>query len=217
MLPRNPVAKPDREPAGFLGNVVRLPLPEPQAGQTNCVRGESQRIHDLVFDRYAPDVERILYRILGPDSELADLLHDVLIVAITSIDSLRDEGKVRSWLVGIAVHKARKLIRRRKVRKLIKFVAPSELPDYEAATATAEVSDALRETYRVLAQLPTDDRIAFSLRQIDGMELSSIAQVTRVSVATVKRRVSRAQRMFVSLARQNDTLAEWLERGTLEP
>ncbi len=218
MSPRHPVAKPNRSPAAVLGNVVRLRLPELEAsGPALILRGDSQRARDLVFDRYAADLERILYRILGPDSEITDLLHDVLIVAMTSIDSLRDDSAVRSWLTGIAVHKARRLIRHRKVRRLVKFVAPSELPDYEAATATAEVSDALRETYRVLAQLPTDDRIAFALRQIDGMELSSIANVTRVSLATVKRRLSRAQRTFVALARNNDTLAEWVQRGTLDP
>jgi len=98
---------------------------------------------------------------------------------------------------------------------LVRLVAPHELHDYEAASATAEVSEALRQTYRVLAQLPTDERIAFTLRQIDGMELLAIAEQTRVSLATVKRRVARAQKTFVTLARQNETLAEWLEPGTV--
>jgi RNA polymerase sigma-70 factor, ECF subfamily len=167
----------------------------------------------MLFDRYATDVERVLCRILGPDSEIDDLLHEVFIVAMTSIDTLRDAGRLRSWITGIAVHKARKLIRRRKIRKLVRLVAPHELFDYEAASPSAEVSEALRQTYRVLAQLPTDERIAFTLRQIDGMELLAIAEQTRVSLATVKRRVARAQKNFVTLARQNETLAEWLEPG----
>lgn len=202
-------------PGAFESRVVRLPLPESDAALVSHLRTDPGSARAMLFDRYAADVERVLCRILGPDSEIDDLLHEVFIVAITSIDTLRDAGRLRSWMIGIAVHKARKLIRQRKIRRLVRLVAPHELHDYEAASATAEVSEALRQTYRVLAQLPTDERIAFTLRQIDGMELLAIAEQTRVSLATVKRRVARAQKTFVTLARQNETLAEWLEPGTV--
>ncbi|HEY5961051.1 MAG TPA: sigma-70 family RNA polymerase sigma factor, partial [Polyangiaceae bacterium] len=147
---------------------------------------------------------------------LPDLLHDVFIAAITGIASLRDNNALKSWVTGIAVNKARRLIRRRKLQRLVQFTAPADLPDFPGSIASPEVSDALYHTYEVLEKLPTEDRICFTLRQIDGMELTAIAQVTHVSLATVKRRIARAQHRFVQLARENDTLAEWLERGTLD-
>src|SRR5512133_864322 len=199
-----------------VGTVVRLPLPETDVALAACLRTDPERGQEALFDRYAGDVERILYRILGPDPEIADLLHEVFIVAITSIDSLRDATRLRSWLAGVAVHQARRLIRRRRIRRLVQFVAPARLPDHQSILPSVEASQALRETYRILEQLPADDRIAFTLRQIDGMELSAIAQATQVSLATVKRRVSRAQRNFVAMASANETLVEWLARGTLE-
>jgi RNA polymerase sigma-70 factor, ECF subfamily len=215
MSSRTLAQKPGSRSGTFGSRVVRLPLPESDAALVSRLRTDPVGARALLFDRYAADVERVLCRVLGPDSEIDDLLHEVFIVAITSIDALREASALRSWITGIAVHKARKLVRRRKIRRLVRLVAPHELPDHEAATPTAEVSDALRQTYRVLAQIPTDDRIAFALRQIDGMELAAIAELTRVSLATVKRRVARAQKNFVTLARENETLAEWLERGTM--
>lgn len=215
MTTRLSAPKPDRPANAAIGNVVRLPIPETDAALATCLRHDPLRGQVELFDRYASDIERILCRVLGPDSEIDDLLHEVFIVAMTSIHTLRDENALRSWLTGIAVHKARRLIRRRKLRRLVKFVAPMDLPDREASMPTVEVSDALQHAYRLLGELPTDERIAFTLRQIDGMELAQIAEVTRVSLATVKRRLSRAQRSFVELARANDTLVEWLERGTL--
>jgi RNA polymerase sigma-70 factor (ECF subfamily) len=160
-------------------------------------------------------VLRVLCRVLGPDSELDDLLHEVFIAAMATIDTLRNEHALRAWMTGIAVRKARKLIRWRKIRRLVRFVAPQDLPEYEAVTAPSEVTDALRQTYRILAELPAEDRIAFTLRQIDGMELAAIAEVTQVSLATVKRRVARAQKSFIALASEDEILADWLKRGTM--
>lgn len=216
ILTPGPISKPEPVPSTAHGTVVRLPLPEADAALAVWLRSDPERAQEVLFDRFARDVERILFRILGPDPELTDLLHEVFITAITSIDSLRDNNVLRSWLAGIAVHQARRLIRRRRVRRLVRFVAPSKLPDHQAVMPNVEVSQALRETYRILEQLPTDERIAFTLRQIDGMELAGIAQATQVSLATVKRRVARAQRSFVEMAGKNETLVEWLKRGTLE-
>lgn len=216
MSTRLSAPKPDRAVGAVTDNVVRLPIPDTDAALVACMRHDPERGQLELFDRFALDVERILCRILGPDPEIVDLMHDVFIAAITSIHSLRDDNALRSWLTGIAVHKARRLIRRRKIRRLVTFVEPAELPDHMVTSPSVEASDALRQTYRVLGKLPTDERIAFTLRQIDGMELAQIAVATGVSLATVKRRLSRAQRSFVALAREDDTLAEWVERGTLD-
>jgi RNA polymerase sigma-70 factor (ECF subfamily) len=84
-----------------------------------------------------------------------------------------------------------------------------------APTASAEVSEALALTYRILNRLPPDERIAFALRHIDGMELLAIAEATSVSLATTKRRLARAQQRFVALANRSEVLREWVEKGTL--
>jgi RNA polymerase sigma-70 factor (ECF subfamily) len=201
---------------GRTSNVLRLPVPESDAALAMCLRSDPERGKALLFERYSVDVERVLCRILGPDRELPDLLHDVFIAAITGISTLRDNNALRSWVTGIAVNKARRLIRRRKLQRLVQFISPNDLPEFAGSIASPEISDALYHTYEIMGRLPTEERICFTLRQIDGMELSAIAQVTHVSLATVKRRLGRAQRRFVQLARENDTLVEWLERGTLD-
>ncbi len=215
MTSRNPVSKPERTSDVVLGNVVRFPVPDSDAALVASLRSDPERGRMVLFDRYVTDIERILLRLLGSDPDVTDVLHDVFVAAMTSLHTLRDEGALRGWLVGIAVHLAHRRIRRRKLQRLVRFVAPQELPDCVATTASEEVSDALRLTYRLLARLPTDDRIAFTLRKIEGMSLSDIAEATGVSIATVKRRVARAERKFVTLARRHEALRVWLDQGTL--
>jgi RNA polymerase sigma-70 factor (ECF subfamily) len=58
--------------------------------------------------------------------------------------------------------------------------------------------------------LPADERIPFALRFIDGMELTEVARACTVSLATIKRRLSRAEQRFTAFAALEPALAEWL-------
>jgi RNA polymerase sigma-70 factor, ECF subfamily len=205
--------EPRQAPAGRL---LRLPLPDSDAGLVGAVRAGQANAHEELVRRCGPDVERILYRVLGPDSEMEDLAHEVFIAAFACLEQLREPRALRSWLVGIAVRKARKLIARRKRWSFVRNVSPNDLPEQEAATSSAEISEAYRSTYRLMAELPVDDRIAFALRHVDGMELTAVANATEVSLATAKRRVARARRRFLELARNHDVLAPWVRGEELE-
>jgi RNA polymerase sigma-70 factor, ECF subfamily len=207
--------RPESTPAPASGRVVRLPLPEPNAALVAALVAGRADSRAVLFDRYGEEVERILFRTLGPDAEIVDLLQDVFLAAFSTVGALRDPHALGAWLASIAVRKARLLIRRRRRWRFLQFMAPTELPEREAATPSVEVSEALRCTYRVLDELPADDRIAFALRYIDGMSLAKVAEVCGVSLATAKRRITRGQRRFVHLAETHDVLAEWLARGSL--
>jgi RNA polymerase sigma-70 factor (ECF subfamily) len=86
-----------------------------------------------------------------------------------------------------------------------------DVPDIEAPAAPPEDKEALRATYRILSRLPADERIAFALRFIDGMELTEVAAACRVSLATIKRRVARAKSTFEAEAGHHPSLGPWLE------
>jgi RNA polymerase sigma-70 factor (ECF subfamily) len=195
--------------------VVELPIPESDAALVAALRAGRNEAGRALFKRYGKDVERVLFRVLGPDVELADLLHDVFVAALTSIHQVRDPNALRGWLTGIAVRKARKCIVKRQRWRIIQFFAPTDMPEGEARVPSLEVNEALRCTYEVLNRLPADERLAFALRHVDRMELTAVAGACGVSLATIKRRLARAQRTFVTIASEHAVLAEWLERGEL--
>ena len=56
-----------------------------------------------------------------------------------------------------------------------------------------------------------DNRIAFTLRYMHEMDLTEVAAATGVSLATVKRRLARAKKQFMALAKEHPELKEWLE------
>lgn len=203
-----------RAPAESAGpSVVRhLPLPDNDASLVAAVRAQRPGATEALFDRHSTHVRRVLVRVLGADPDIQDLIHDVFVVALCSIDRLDEPTAVRAWLTSIAVHTARSLIRKRARRRVIALVLPLTARR-TAPVAAPEVTESLRATYRVLDRLDSDERICFALRFIDGMELTQIAAATGVSLATVKRRLGRAQQHFVEQAQREPGLAEWIEAG----
>lgn len=167
-----------------------------------------------LYDRHADHVHRVLYRILGFHRDLADLHHDVFVRALGSLPRLEDPAALKGWLTMIAVHVAHTAITRRRRHRWLWFLPAEELPEVTGSDAPGEVRDALRATYAALDALPADERIAFALRYIDGMELTEVAAACATSLATIKRRLARAGDHFAAEARQRPALEPWLEGGT---
>jgi RNA polymerase sigma-70 factor (ECF subfamily) len=164
-----------------------------------------------LFDRYGEHVQRVLINIMGFDTELADLLQEVFARALSSINTLSDGGKLKAWLASIAVFTARGCIRSRRRRRWLGFAPPERLNRCTAPSVSEEVREAVRSTYEVLSTMPADERIVFSLRHIAGLELTELAETCDVSLATIKRRLAKARKRFVALARHRPALRSWLE------
>ena len=188
-----------------------LPAPESDELLVLSLRARHPDAGTLLFDRHAPHVRRVLVRVMGPDSEILDLVHDVFVTALESVNRLVDPRALRAWLTQIAVFTARARIRRRVRGRILRFLPFSELPEPELPPADFEASEAMQAVYRVLDGLDTDQRIAFALRFVAGMELTEVAASCGCSLATIKRRLARAQASFASSAEREPALAEWLK------
>jgi RNA polymerase sigma-70 factor, ECF subfamily len=169
---------------------------------------------DRLFLAHGEHVQRVLARVLGPDPDLIDLIQDVFVTALTSFRRLKDPRALRPWLTTIAVFTARARIRKRARWSFFRFLPFDEMPEQTAISTPVEVSEALQCTYRVLNRMPAQERIPFALRVIDGMELTQVAEACGFSLATVKRRLSRAKQRFSELARQEPALTDWLSEET---
>ncbi len=194
--------------------VARLPFLDTDRSIVAAVRAGQSAGGAALYDRYHAYVRRVLIRVLGPDAELRDLIQDVFMTAIDSIDRLEEPDALKGWLAGIAVFRARGEIRRKTRSRWFPLFSQEDLPEVEAPTATPEVDEALRTTYKILGKLPADQRIPFALRFIEGMELVEVADACGVSLATVKRRLSRAQKSFVTIAKTYPELREWIDGGS---
>lgn len=209
-----PEPSPKARPAA--SEVVRqLPVVRDDAALLEGLRAGEAWARAALFDRYAPHVERILRRILGHElhTDVADLMQDAFVQALGSIDRLRDAEALLAWMQTIAARTAYRSIRARRARRWLRFWEPAELPEVSVEGVDPAVREAHRRTYAALDRLPADERVVFALRYIDGMELERIGSVCEISLATVKRRLGRAEARFCRAAQRDDVLRPWLEEG----
>ena len=166
------------------------------------------------YDRYAASVQRTLQSVLGRDAEIPDLLQDVFIRAIDRIGELEHLDQVRSWLTTIAVFAARAHIRRQTRRKWLFLFSPDQTQ--AAPPGAAVVGRALRAA-RDLQDIghvarERAHRVRAALHRWADVAGGGAAAGT--SLATFKRRLSRAEKRFLERVRKRPLLEQWLQEGT---
>ena len=194
------------------GVVVSLPFVGNDEALLEGLREGHLGARAVFCDRHGERVLRVLARILGADDELMDLHQEVSLRALRSVAKVRSAGALSGWITTIAVNVARSELGRRRRRRWLTPLAQEELPEGEAAGASEDDREALRRTYAIFDRLSPDLRIPLALRLVDGMELREVASACGLSLATVKRRLARAEAQFRALARRDPILGGWLDR-----
>lgn len=148
---------------------------------------------DSVFRRYAPYVSTIVYRLLGDRRDVEDLVQDVFIDAYRGIDSLENPDSLKGWLSVIAVRKVRGHIGKLKLKRFIGIEDAPGVPELVEKGASPEQSAMVQQIYRELQRMRREDRLAWTLRHVQGMTISEVSAACECSVSTTKRRISRAE------------------------
>jgi RNA polymerase sigma-70 factor (ECF subfamily) len=164
----------------------------------------------VFHQRFAFKVRGLIYRIMGPDSELDDTVQDAFVRALEALPKLRDPQMLESWLMGVTVRTARTRLQKRSRRAWLRVLPQEELP--ESADSPDPVDhEAISTTYKILNRMGVDLRMPLVLRFAAGMTLTEAAAACGVSLATIKRRLTKAEQTFLMLAESEPALHGWLE------
>jgi RNA polymerase sigma-70 factor, ECF subfamily len=161
-------------------------------------KGEVQAL-EVLYRRHSAFAIHLAARIEGSSRDVEDIAHDAFVRAFERLDDLADRGAFRSWLGAIVVHAVRSRMRRHRLMSLLGLGKSSEPVDLDALAspdASPHVRAQIAQIYALLRTLPADERIAWTLRCVEGHDLETVARMTRCSLATVKRRITRVQRFL---------------------
>jgi RNA polymerase sigma-70 factor (ECF subfamily) len=157
------------------------------------------------------NVHHALFRILGSNREIEDLLQDAFIEIFRALPSFRGDSTLSRWCQTIAIRVAYLTISRRRPPAvdlaLVEEVIASDV-DTRRALMTRE---ATRRLYAALDRIEVKQRVAFALAAIDGKSLAEVAALTESSLFAVKTRVWRARRELWRRARKDAVLSAYLE------
>ena len=149
---------------------------------------------------YQQVVFNVAYRIMGEPQSAEDATQEAFISAYKALNRFRG-GSFKSWLMRITTNACYDELRRRKRRpqsSLDELTEDNESFAFlrspgagpEAQQQSLELMAAIEHC---LQTLPDDQRITAVLGDVEEYDYKEIAEITRVSLGTVKSRMSRAR------------------------
>jgi RNA polymerase sigma-70 factor, ECF subfamily len=200
-----------QDEAGTASSVVTLPRGRiPDAVLVREVtEGRPAAIAEL-FDRYSGLVRRMLTRTLGSSHDIEDLAQETFLTVIRRCRTLRDAEALDSFVIGVAIRIARNEVRKRRLRRMVGLDQALEPAVAPAVDPVAR--EGVRRLYQALDRLDAGSRVLFVLRHVEELELTELARAEGCSLATVKRRLARAEQRFEAIAEGDPVLRVFLRR-----
>ena len=164
-------------------------------------KGDVSAFNQLVR-QYQTLVYRTAFRVLGEAASAEDATQDAFVSAFKHIRGYRG-GSFKAWLLRIVTNACYDQLRVKQRRPTASLEALLIDPDDPAPgvdraapespqefAERQELGDAIQ---RGLAMLPTDQRVALVLTDIEGFSYDEVAEATGTNLGTVKSRLSRAR------------------------
>jgi RNA polymerase sigma-70 factor (ECF subfamily) len=177
---------------------------------TRILAGD-RHAEERLYLRHVGYVTSLCLRLLGRRDEAEDAAQDTFVDVLEQLHRLREPQRLKHWITRIAVHKAHRRFRRRKLLRTLGLyggdpVEETLLPANNERS-TQEQAIELEKLSSVLQGLPDVQRAAWVLRYVDGHKLEQVAALCDCSLATAKRRIAAADaivREHVQLVVQDD-------------
>ena len=199
----------ERAPHAVL-HVVRAP--EDLHFATRCASGDRAALREL-FHRERHRVHATLFRLLGSNAHIDDLVQDAFVEIFRSLGTFRGEASLRTWIDRCTVRVAYAHFSRRS--PIVQLEAVPEILAKDAGVEErALLREAVRRLYQELDRLEAKQRVAFTLHALDGRSLREVATAMEASLVATKTRVWRARRTIEKRARRDPLLAEFLGNET---
>jgi RNA polymerase sigma-70 factor, ECF subfamily len=182
-------------------NVIPNAVPEQLSDEeiaARVVAGDSAQF-EILMRRHNQSIYRAVRAVLGSEDEVEDVMQQAYLNAYSHLHQFSAEAKFSTWLTRIAVNEA---LARRKKRgavfnegddAVMLSLVDTNARNPEQHAAASELRRVMEEE---VAALPDSFRLAFMLREIEGLSTAETAATLDVSEDLVKTRLHRARAML---------------------
>lgn len=153
-----------------------------------------------IYREHYPAIWRFLLHLGVRKSDVADVTHNVFLIAYKKLATFEHRSSVRTWLCGIAFRVGRGFMKSSAVRLEVSDadVGVAENGSADTSLEMARHSGELALAERLLDTLPPEQREVFVLHELEQMTGTEIAELMGTSLGTVRSRLRRARESFRS-------------------
>jgi len=162
--------------------------------------------YELLVKRYKDPLINFVYRFVGDRDVCTDIVQDTMIRFYLNKDSYKSFAKFSTWIYTIAGNLAKNELKRRKRRTIFSLDNTDDDKSFQIeddAFVTPDISaDAvLKNTIiqKALLKVKPVYREVVVLRDVEGFSYEEIAEITGLSIGTVKSRINRGRSQLQKL------------------
>jgi len=163
-------------------------------------RGDT-RAFDLLVLKYQGRIATLIGRFVSDAAEVEDVTQEAFIKAFRALPKFRGESAFYTWLYRIAsnaaknylVARGRRPVNNADVEEAEYFDEGDALRDTETPENRYFGGELARAVQGALDEMPSELRMALTLREFDGLSYEEIADVMSCPVGTVRSRIFRAR------------------------
>jgi RNA polymerase sigma factor (sigma-70 family) len=140
--------------------------------------------------------------ILQSAEDAEDVSQEVFVQVYESIHTFKGESKLSTWLYRITTSKALDHIRKKKRKKRFAFVQQlfgenNEItvqpPDFHHPGVVLDNKQSAAVLFKAIARLPDNQKIAFVLNKVEGLNYQEISEIMKTTVSSVESLLHRAK------------------------
>ena len=163
---------------------------------------------DLLVQKYREQIFSVIYNMTSNREDASDLTQETFIKAFQAIGRFKGKSSFFTWIYRIAINHTMTFLKKRNRRRFISYekideeVSRTEIFEHLTAKSRSEkgvlVSELQEKLNDALQKLSYKHRTVVILHEIQGLEHSEIAEITKVSVGTVRSRLHYAKQQLQS-------------------
>ena len=173
------------------------------------LKAGSEDAYDWLVGEFHQPVYSLVYRILTDPADAADTTQDVFVKVFRGMKPFHGQSSLKTWIYRIAIHEAsnrrRGWFRHKSKETPVEQTASG--PEYGwPSEPSAALMDRQKSPFETVADhevqarveqelrnVPEPYRTAVVLRDIEDLSYEQVAEITQVSLGTVKSRITRGR------------------------
>ena len=156
--------------------------------------------YEILVRRYKDPLMNFVYRFTGDRDVSSDIVQDTMIKFYMNKDSYRSFAKFSTWIYTIAGNLAKNELKRRKRRKIFSLENDDDERSIQVADKNIIEPDKAADSQikneiiqKALLKVKDVYRDVVVLRDIQELSYEEIAEITGLSLGTVKSRINRGR------------------------
>ncbi|MFH0736325.1 MAG: sigma-70 family RNA polymerase sigma factor [bacterium] len=156
--------------------------------------------YEILLKRYKDPLMNFVYRFVGDRNACSDIVQETMIKFYLNKNSYKSFAKFSTWIYTIAGNLAKNELKRRKRRNILSLTTdydeqPLQIEDRSIAQPDVILDGKIKNEMiqKALLKVRPVYREVVILRDIQGFSYEEIAEMTKLSIGTVKSRINRGR------------------------